>query len=153
MTDSRSTLTAMAEGRPVLGVSVSVWRGDEVLLIRRGREPAKGLWSPVGGKVDFGETLADAARREVAEETGVACEILGLSDLRELIMPDRAGGIRGHVVLAVFAARWLSGEAVAGDDAEAVAWVHADALAGRPLVEGVIPYILATRRLTGGAAP
>ncbi|MEJ1157844.1 NUDIX hydrolase [Prosthecomicrobium sp. N25] len=153
MTSSQSTVAAMAAGRPVLGVSVSVWRGDEVLLVRRGREPSKGLWSPVGGKVEFGESLEAAARREVAEETGVDCEILGFSTLRELIMPDGAGGVRGHVVLAVFGARWLAGEARAGDDADAVAWVAADRLEDRPLVAGVVPYILGTRRLTGGAQP
>ena len=139
--------------RPLLGVSVSVWRGGEVLLVRRGREPGRGLWAPVGGRVEFGDTLAAAALREVAEETGVACRLAGLSDIREILLPDAAGVVRTHVVLAVFAAEWLSGEAVAGDDAEAVAWTRPDAFGRLRMVAGVEPYILATRRLVGGSAP
>lgn len=132
--------------RPVLGVSVSVWRDGQVLLVRRGKAPAKGLWAPVGGRVEWGETLEEAAIREVREETGVACEIAGFSQLREMIRHD--GDSPGHhVVLAVFGARWISGEAVAGDDAEAVAWVGFDALSQFNLVDGVIPYIAATRDL------
>jgi 8-oxo-dGTP diphosphatase len=135
-----------APQRPVLGVSVSVWRGDEVLLIQRGKPPGKGLWAPVGGRVEWGETLEEAAIREVREETGVACAIAGFSEFRELISE---GPARYHVVLAVFAARWLSGEPVAGDDADAARWVRADTIAELPLVEGVIPYIERTRRLLG----
>lgn len=132
--------------RPVLGVSVSVWRGDQVLLVQRDKAPSKGLWAPVGGRVEWGETLEAAALREVREETGVTCEIAGFTQLREMIRVD--GDVPGHhVVLAVFAARWISGEAIAGDDADAVAWVDFDALSDYDLVEGVIPYIAATRDL------
>lgn len=141
-----SSTVALAAARPTLGVSVSVWRGDEVLLVRRARAPGIGRWSPVGGKVEFGETLAEAARREVAEEAGVDCEILGLSDIREMILPAAPDRPAMHVVLAVFAARWLSGEAIAGDDADAVAWVAPERLSDHRIVEGAVPYILATRR-------
>jgi ADP-ribose pyrophosphatase YjhB (NUDIX family) len=148
------TATAFAH-KPhiVLGVSVSVWRGGEVLLVRRGRDPGRGLWAPVGGRVEFGETTRAAAVREVREETGVTCALAGLSDIRDLVFRGADGGIAGHVALAVFAARWVAGEAAAGDDADAVAWVAADRLAdgtaGLDLVEGVVPYILATRTLAG----
>lgn len=150
MSDPPSS-TGLPEGRPVLGVSVCVWRGEEVLLVRRGRPPSRGRWAPVGGKVEFGERLAEAARREVKEETGVDCAVAGMSDIRELILPDRTGMLKHHVVLAVFGARWLAGEAVAGDDAEAVAWVRPEALDRLDLIEGVIPYIMATRRVIGGS--
>ncbi len=112
-------------------------------MIRRGSPPSKGLWAPVGGKVEWGETLADAARREVREEAGIDCDIAGFSQLRELVGADSPH----HVVLAVFAARWLSGEPVAGDDADQAEWASADRLANYELVEGVLPYILATRDL------
>ena len=77
--------------RPVLGVSICVWRdspaGGEVLLVKRGNAPGKGLWAPVGGRVEWGETLVQAARREVLEETAIACEIVGFSAFRETIRP------------------------------------------------------------------
>lgn len=140
------TSLSSAPLRPVLGVSVSVWRGGQVLLVRRGNAPSKGLWAPVGGRVEWGETLEEAALREVREETGVTCEIAGFTQLREMIRAD-GDGAGHHVVLAVFGARWLSGEAIAGDDADAVAWVNFDSLSDYDLVDGVIPYIAATRDL------
>ncbi|MDR3493737.1 MAG: NUDIX hydrolase [Ancalomicrobiaceae bacterium] len=133
--------------RPMLGVSICVWRGDEVLLVKRGKPPGAGMWAPVGGKVEWGESLIEAGLREVTEETSVACEIIEFSQLREILAPEAGPKARHHVVLAVFAARWLAGEAVAGDDADRAEWVAIDRLAQVPLVEGTLPYILATRRL------
>ncbi|MDR3375115.1 MAG: NUDIX hydrolase [Ancalomicrobiaceae bacterium] len=133
--------------RPTLGVSICVWRGEEVLLVRRANPPGVGLWAPVGGKVEWGESLAEAALREVAEETSVACEIAAFSQLREIRMPDKGADVGHHVVLAVYAARWLAGEPVAGDDADRAEWVALDRLAEVALVEGTLPYILATQAL------
>ena len=133
--------------RPALGVSVCVWRNDAVLLVRRGKAPSKGLWAPVGGHVEFGETLAEAARREVLEEAAITCDIVAFSQLREMIGQPGDSAPGHHVVLAVFAALWRAGEAKAGDDAEAVAWVTTERLGDYPLVAGVVPYIEATRRL------
>jgi ADP-ribose pyrophosphatase YjhB (NUDIX family) len=133
--------------RPVLGVSVCVWRGGDILLIRRGQAPSKGLWAPVGGRVEWGETLAEAARREVLEEAAIECDIVGFSQLREMIQPATDAKPGYHVVLAVFAARWRAGEIAAGDDAEAAKWVNPAHMADYPLVAGVVPYIDATRRL------
>lgn len=92
-------------------VGVVCWRDDDVLLIRRGRAPRKGEWSIPGGKVDRGESLHDAARRELFEETGIRAEIGGLIAVYEIIEPEF------HYVLIDYAAKWLSGEAVADDDA------------------------------------
>lgn len=138
--------------RPLLGVSISVWRDGRVLLVRRGKAPGRGLWSPVGGKVEFGETLAEAAEREVLEETAVTCRLQPMSAIREMLLRDREGVLTGHVVLAVFGAVWLAGEAVAGDDAEAVAWVDPAEFPNYRMLEGVEPYILATRPEAGGTA-
>src|SRR6476646_8960366 len=103
--------------RPHLGVSVAVWRGGEVLLVKRGRAPFAGLWSFPGGGVELGERLEEAARREVREETGIDVAIVRQIDQAEIIARDENGRIERHYVLIVFAARLVGGELDAGDDA------------------------------------
>lgn len=126
---------------PRLGVSVCVWKGDSLLLIRRAKPPHAGLWSPVGGMVEWGETLETAARREVREETALDITLHGLVGNRDLIVTDAGGAVVAHIVLAVFAATWRAGEPVAGDDADRACWVVPAALAGFDLVPGVLPWI------------
>lgn len=96
---------------PRISVGLVVWRADEVLLIRRANPPYQGCWSIPGGKVEFGETLHEAALRELKEETGIHAEIEGLIDVFESITDH------GHYVMADYSARWRSGEPQAGDDA------------------------------------
>ncbi|GJL98171.1 MAG: DNA mismatch repair protein MutT [Hyphobacterium sp.] len=103
--------------RPLACVGIVCRRGDTVLLIRRGREPLKGKWSIPGGKMDFGETVRDAALRELKEETGVEARITGLIDVVDSIMDDQ------HYVLIDFEAEWISGEPIAADDAMAAEFV------------------------------
>ncbi len=108
----------MSNRTPVPAVGVVCLRGDEVLLIRRGRPPRIGEWSLPGGRIEPGETVRAAALRELREETGVEAELLGLIDVVDGLFPE--GG--RHYVLIDFAARWRSGEPVAGDDAAAAAF-------------------------------
>lgn len=103
--------------RPLACVGVVCRRGDEVLLVRRGREPLKGKWSIPGGKMEFGETAKEAALRELQEETGITARITRLIDVVDSIMEDQ------HYVLIDFEAEWISGEPVAADDAEAAEFV------------------------------
>ena len=105
---------------PRIAVGLVVWRGEEVLLIRRGRAPHAGLWSIPGGKVKFGERLEEAGLRELSEETGVSADIAGLIDVFEAIDDD------SHYVMVDFAARWASGEPAAGDDAAEAAFFPFD---------------------------
>jgi 8-oxo-dGTP diphosphatase len=111
--------------RPVAAVGVVCLREGEVLLIRRGRPPKLGEWSLPGGKVEWGETLAQAALRELFEETGVAADLLGLVEVVDGLFdgPDPR-----HYVLIDYAARWRSGEPRAGDDASAAAFHPIDGL-------------------------
>lgn len=112
------TDVTMSNFTPVPAVGVVCLRGDEVLLIRRGRPPRIGEWSLPGGRIEPGETVRTAALRELREETGVEAELVGLIDVVDGLFPE-AGR---HYVLIDFAARWRSGEPVAGDDAAAAAF-------------------------------
>lgn len=114
--------------RPFVGVGVVVWRGDEVLLIERGKGPVSGNWSLPGGKQELGETVRETAHREIREETGIDIDIVGLLDVVDLVRHDKEGRVRFHYTLVDFTATWRAGEAVAGDDAAAVAWVPFDDL-------------------------
>ncbi|MGB0385523.1 MAG: NUDIX hydrolase [Ardenticatenaceae bacterium] len=115
--------------RPILGVSVIVFRdleASELLLVERGREPAKGLWAPPGGKVEVGETVAEAARREVLEETGVRID---LPENPAFMVLDRIahtpdGEVKHHYVLIEMVAWSQDREAlpIAADDAADCRW-------------------------------
>jgi len=108
--------------RPLLAVSVVLWRDGKVLLARRARPPAQAIWSFPGGLVEVGETLEMAAAREIREETGLEVDILGQIDRAEVIRRDGDGRVERHYVILVFAGRYLSGMERAGDDADAVGW-------------------------------
>jgi 8-oxo-dGTP diphosphatase len=117
-------MPAPEPGHPIPCAGVVCLKGDEVLLIRRGQPPRQGEWSIPGGRMELGETAAAAALRELKEETGVTAEILGLIDV-----VDHFSEVR-QAVLIDYAARWVSGEPVAGDDAAAAVFVPiAEALA------------------------
>ncbi len=120
---------------PVLGVSVAVRRDGAVLLIKRGKAPYVGVWAFPGGRVELGERLAEAARREVREEANVEVEIGAQIDTAEIIRRNAGGGIEGHYVLAVFAGRYVSGVIRAGDDAAEARWVAPEELASLNLTE------------------
>lgn len=101
----------MTELRPTACAGVVCLRGGEVLLIRRGKPPRMGQWSIPGGRMEMGETAAQAALRELVEETGVTAELAGLIDVVDHF------GETSQMVLIDYAARWTAGEPVAGDDA------------------------------------
>ncbi|MEZ5872520.1 MAG: NUDIX hydrolase [Nitratireductor sp.] len=104
---------------PRSGVSVALFRKDTVLLVKRGKEPFKGTWSLPGGSHEPGETILEAAVREVFEETGL-CPVpteLKLVEIFEPIRRDGNGMVTAHFVLAVHAGFSPDGEPVAGDDA------------------------------------
>ena len=131
--------------RPIVGVGVVVFRGDEVLLIKRGKPPVSDRWSIPGGAQEIGETVREAALREVAEETGIEIEIVGLIDVVDGITRDAEGRAKYHYTLVDFAARWVSGEARAASDAAAARWVDRDAVPGLELWDE-------TRRIVARAA-
>ncbi|MGB0671843.1 MAG: NUDIX hydrolase, partial [Rhodospirillales bacterium] len=113
---------------PRIGVGAIVWKDDQVLLVRRAKEPGAGTWSLPGGSQEWGETLAETAIREVHEETGVTIRLLGLVDVADLILPGTDGGtIAHHYTLIDFAALWVAGDPKPGDDALEARWARPDA--------------------------
>src|SRR5262245_46706600 len=105
--------------RPLLAASAAVFRDGRVLLAARGPDPGRGVFTLPGGLVEPGETLAEAARREVLEEMGLTVEIVGFADHREVIERDADGRVARHFVICAFAARWRGGEPVPSEEAPA----------------------------------
>jgi len=114
-----------------IGVGAVVFKGDEALLIQRGKPPFEGQWSVPGGKLKFGERLHDAVRREVREETGIEIDIIGLIDVFEVTGSEEKGAIGGHIVLVDYVAEWVSGAPRAGDDAAAAEFVNIETAMAR----------------------
>jgi 8-oxo-dGTP diphosphatase len=88
--------------QPMVGVGAIIFREDQVLLVQRGGEPAKGKWSLPGGLVELGESLHDAVRREVMEEVGLAVKVLDLVVALDRVIFDDKGKIQYHYVLLDF---------------------------------------------------
>jgi 8-oxo-dGTP diphosphatase len=114
--------------RPVVGVGAVVWRGERVLLVRRGKPPRAGQWSLPGGAQQLGETLREAIAREVWEETGLELVDLRLLTTVDLVDREPDGRVRFHYTLVDFTAEAPTGEPAAGDDAAAVGWFALDQL-------------------------
>lgn len=108
---------------PIAGVGAVIVRGGgEVLLIRRGQEPLKGEWSLPGGAVELGETLEEAVRREVLEETGLVVEPVGIVQAFDRIARDAEGRVRYHYVLVDFLCRVTGGSLACASDAMEARW-------------------------------
>jgi len=111
----------MSENRPIIAsVGAVVFKGSDVLVVKRGRPPLKGHWSIPGGKLEYGEALADAVAREVKEETGCEINVIGLIDVFEA-RPQKIG--EAHYLLIDYVAEWVSGEVVPADDADEAEFV------------------------------
>lgn len=118
---------------PQLAVSAAIFRDGKILLVRRARSPAKGFYSLPGGRVEFGESLHAALHREVAEETALKIEIIGLAGWREAL-PGTGGG---HYLIMSFAARWSSGEPVLNEELDDFRWLAPDTLGDLNLTAGL----------------
>jgi len=135
--------------RPLVGVGVVVFRADTVLLVRRAKPPRQGQWSLPGGLQKLGETVFEAARREVEEETGLAVDIVDTVAVVDSIQRDDAGRVRYHYTLVDVAAEWRSGEARPGADAAAVVWADPGALAPYDLWDETVRVIARAGHLLG----
>jgi 8-oxo-dGTP diphosphatase len=129
--------------RPYLAVSAAVFRDGRVLIVRRARPPAHGLYTLPGGGVELGETLQEAIIREVREETGLAIAPLALVGFREAIACDAAGRVERHFVILPFAARWIAGEVALSEELAEAHWREPDELAGLKTTEGLAEIVAA----------
>lgn len=122
---------------PLVGVGAVVQRDRKVLLVRRAYEPGRGLWSIPGGLVELGETVREAAKREVEEETGIAVEIGELIGVFDNIVQDEAGKVKFHYVLVDFLASSISTNPVIHPSSEVseAQWFAPDKLEGLPLTK------------------
>ncbi len=116
--------------RPIAAVGAIIWKGTEVLMIRRAKPPRENEWSIPGGAQHLGEPLETALHREAMEETGVTIEILGLITAVDGIFRDDQGQVRHHYTLIDYSARWLSGTPKAGSEEKEAAWVSPERLTG-----------------------
>jgi mutator protein MutT len=118
-----------------VGVGGVVIENGQALLIRRGGEPLKGHWSIPGGTLELGESLEEAARRELEEETGLRVRVLELIEVFERIFHDeghKEGANeqrpRYHFVILDYLCERLDGEARPGSDVTDIAWAREEDL-------------------------
>ena len=115
--------------RPRVAVGAVVFKDDKVLLVRRAKPPAENVWAIPGGSVEIGESLREAAEREILEETGVTIRALEPVFTFDVIDRDAGGGVRFHYVIIDLTAEYIQGVPMAGDDASAARWFSSDELA------------------------
>jgi 8-oxo-dGTP diphosphatase len=129
--------------RPYLAVSAAIVRDDRVLIVRRARTPAHGLYTLPGGGVELGETLEEAVIREVREETALDVAPVELVGFRQAIVRDTAGRIERHFVILPFAARLIGGEISLNEELAEAHWLLPSALAGLKTTEGLAAIVIA----------
>lgn len=136
--------------RPFLAVSAAIFRAGRVLIVRRARPPAHGLYTLPGGVVETGETLHQAVAREVREETALAVEPLALAGYREAIMRDADARISRHFIILCFACRWLQGELALNEELAEAAWRSPAELSDLQTTEGLAEIVAAAARIAAG---
>jgi ADP-ribose pyrophosphatase YjhB (NUDIX family) len=127
---------------PIAAVGAVVLDGGSVLLVRRGQEPQKGEWSIPGGAVELGETLEQAVRREVLEETGLLVEPVRVVEVLDRIVRDADGRVAFHYVLIDYVCRVTGGTLCCASDADEARWVGVEDLGGLGVATRTVEVIL-----------
>ena len=127
--------------RPYLAVSAAIVRDGKILVVRRARAPAHGLYSLPGGVVEVGETLEEAVTREVREETGMTIEPVALAGFREAIVRDAESRVERHFIILCFAARWRAGEVLLNEELDEARWLEPAELATLPTTAGLAQIV------------
>jgi 8-oxo-dGTP diphosphatase len=127
--------------RPFLAVSAAILRDGKVLVVRRARAPANGTFSLPGGVVEAGETLVEAVKREIDEETALSIEPVALAGYREVVARDAQDKIERHFVILPFAARWIAGEPKLNEELSEWRWVDPTDVANMQTTPGLAEIV------------
>lgn len=146
-------LTSPLPNRPIAAILAVVVRDGDVLLVRRANPPDAGLWGFPGGKIERGETLQDAALRELKEETGVSARVLRVFGALDALDRGDDEALRHHFILITALCQWTQGEPVAADDALDARWIALDRLAELPLSRDVAEVAAQAAALMAEVAP
>jgi ADP-ribose pyrophosphatase YjhB (NUDIX family) len=111
---------------PIVAVGAVILDGDRIVLVQRGHEPSRGLWTFPGGAVELGESIQDAVRREVLEETGLVVEVGEVATAIDHIARDEDGAVVYHYVIVDYLARPIGGALHAGSDVRDARWATLD---------------------------
>jgi 8-oxo-dGTP diphosphatase len=127
--------------QPVVGVGAVIIHNESILLVRRGKEPAQGLWSIPGGAVELGEVLSEAVEREVREECGLKIQAGPVVAVLDSLTRDAKGQVAYHYVLVDFWAEVKGGKLRPSSDAKEASWVPLAKLPREKLTQGLIPLL------------
>jgi 8-oxo-dGTP diphosphatase len=127
--------------RPYLAVSAAIIRDGRILIAQRARGPALGIWTLPGGVVEAGETLIEALKREVDEETAIEIEPVGLAGHREVVVRDGGGQVSRHFVILCFASRWIAGEPRLNEELAEARWLRPAEINGLKTTDGLAEII------------
>jgi 8-oxo-dGTP pyrophosphatase MutT (NUDIX family) len=143
---TRDDVTDLITARPQVAVSAGIFRDRRILLTRRTNNPKGPLWTFPGGHIEANETIAEALKREILEETGLTIEIAGSAGVREML---HAQSGHGHFIILPFAAYWVSGEVTLNDELEEFRWFDPDETASLMVTDGLHNVIAAARGIVG----
>jgi 8-oxo-dGTP diphosphatase len=133
--------------RPMLAASVGVFREGRVLIAERLVEPAKGLYTFPGGRLEMGETLAECALRELQEEVGVMARIAGFIDHVETVVRAPSGEVQFHAVVCAFAAHWVAGEPQSSSEIGETIWARPEDVSRWPTTRGLSSIVARARKI------
>lgn len=125
-----------------IGVSIAVRHQQtrQFLLVKRGREPAKGQWAFPGGRLNYGESLVEAVARELREETGLEAENIEFFDHLEIIETQEQNGVPAHHFLLCVHTGEGIGEPIPADDAEEARWVTIEEMRALPATPSTLSF-------------